>query len=158
MESRKGQWVRVDVAVHSPVAAAHKGRVTKRVTATVRTGVDYANLAVNADRETGSLPWGEWAVFPWVIVHKARSTRASPTASARRWASTGSRHARAGPGPLHPQRVPVRSQRGALTAFTVALEASAPSAASPYSPPDSLASPRAYGVRGIGEPRMFTVS
>lgn len=52
-------------------AAAHKGaNLVKITTAVVRTGVDYANLAVNADTDTGALPWGEWAVFPYVITHK----------------------------------------------------------------------------------------
>jgi len=52
-------------------AAAHKAhRLTKRVTATVMTGVEYRNLSVNNDRETGSLPWGEWAKYPYIITHK----------------------------------------------------------------------------------------
>ena len=54
-------------------AAAHKAHVlTKRVSATVMVGVEYANLAVNNDRETGSLPWGEWVKdqYPWLIEHK----------------------------------------------------------------------------------------
>ena len=52
-------------------AAAHKARtLTKRVSATVMTGVEYRNLAVNNDRETGVLPWGEWAVYPYVVQHK----------------------------------------------------------------------------------------
>jgi hypothetical protein len=34
------------------------------------TGVEYASLAVNNDRETGSLPWGEWAIYPYVVTHK----------------------------------------------------------------------------------------
>jgi len=54
-------------------AAAHKGvRLHKVTRATVRTGVDYANLAVNADREVGSLPWGQWAVFPYIVTHKGQ--------------------------------------------------------------------------------------
>lgn len=72
VESRKGQFVRVQWKSTPVVAAAHKGRVQKIVTATTQTGVDYANLAVNEGRETGSLPWGEWALFPWIIVHKDR--------------------------------------------------------------------------------------
>ena len=57
----------------SPVrpAAAHRGRdLVKISTAVVRTGVAYANLGENADRETGSLPWGEWERFPYVVVHR----------------------------------------------------------------------------------------
>ena len=43
---------------------------TKKVTAVTRTGLNHANLAVNKDRETGALPWGEWAVHPYIITHK----------------------------------------------------------------------------------------
>lgn len=54
-------------------AAAHKGStLVKTTTAVVRTGVDYANLGVNADTETGELPWGEWAVFPYVVQHNGQ--------------------------------------------------------------------------------------
>lgn len=52
-------------------AAAHKDRTLVKITsAVVRTGIDYAELAVNADTDTGELPWGEWDVFPYVIRHK----------------------------------------------------------------------------------------
>ena len=52
-------------------AAAHKGTVLRKITrATVRTGVDYANLAVNEGTDTGSLPWGEWSVFPYIVEHR----------------------------------------------------------------------------------------
>lgn len=53
-------------------AAAHKAHVlTKDITATVMTGVEYANLSVNNDRETGELPWGEWVegYYPYIIGH-----------------------------------------------------------------------------------------
>ena len=51
-------------------AAAHKGvTLTKVVSATVLTGVEYPKLRVNAERETGELPWGQWAVYPWLIWH-----------------------------------------------------------------------------------------
>lgn len=56
-------------------AAAHKGVTLRKVTtAKVLTGVAYAALAVNQGRETGDLPWGEWAegLFPYVIEHKGR--------------------------------------------------------------------------------------
>jgi hypothetical protein len=54
-------------------AAAHKAsNLTKRVTATVMTGVEYANLSVNNDRETGTLPWGEWSDYPYIVTHKGR--------------------------------------------------------------------------------------
>ena len=52
-------------------AAKHRGVVlTKIVHATVLTGVEYPNLLVNKDRETGSLPWGQWLVYPHLIGHK----------------------------------------------------------------------------------------
>lgn len=52
-------------------AAAHRGvELRKVVRATVRTGVQYRNLAVNAERETGDLPWGTWSLYPFVITHK----------------------------------------------------------------------------------------
>lgn len=52
-------------------AAAHKAHtLTKRVSASVMTGVEYRNLAVNNDRKTGDLPWGEWAVYPYVVTHR----------------------------------------------------------------------------------------
>lgn len=52
-------------------AAAHKGTHLSKVTrAMVMTGVNYADLAVNANTSTGPLPWGEWAQFPHIITHK----------------------------------------------------------------------------------------
>jgi hypothetical protein len=54
-------------------AAAHKARrLRKVVTAVCQTGLDYAGLRVNADRETGPLPWGSWmdGAEPFVIQHK----------------------------------------------------------------------------------------
>ena len=52
-------------------AAAHRGTMLVKVTdAVIRTGVDYANLAVNADSDTGELPWGEWSVFPYIVEHR----------------------------------------------------------------------------------------
>jgi len=54
-------------------AAAWKGHTLTKVTrAIVQTGVDFAALAVNGDRETGALPWGEWHAFPYVIEHKGQ--------------------------------------------------------------------------------------
>lgn len=53
------------------VAAANKAHtLTKESTATVMTGVEYQGLAVNNDRETGALPWGEWLMYPYIIGHK----------------------------------------------------------------------------------------
>jgi hypothetical protein len=52
-------------------AAKWKGHtLTKVTTAIALTGVEYSGLAVNADRETGELPWGTWSQYPYVIEHK----------------------------------------------------------------------------------------
>lgn len=54
-------------------AAAHKARrLTKTMTATVLTGVEYGDLAVLEGREPGPLPWGEWLVRPHLIGHTAK--------------------------------------------------------------------------------------
>lgn len=70
---RRGQFVAVEWESVAPTAAAHKDhKVTKHVRAVTRTGVEYANMAANANKETGSLPWGQWVkgLAPWVIAHK----------------------------------------------------------------------------------------
>lgn len=74
-------------------AAAHKGRVlVKQTTMVCRTGVEYANITTVALRlaEQGrtaddlTLPWGEWAVYPFLIVHKGEEyLRVSPAVGAR---------------------------------------------------------------------------
>jgi hypothetical protein len=56
-------------------AARHKAHLLQKVsTATVMVGAAYENLSANNDRETGPLPWGEWAedLFPYVIEHKGK--------------------------------------------------------------------------------------
>lgn len=54
-------------------AAAHRARrLSKVTTAHVMTGAAYRDLAVNADRETGNLPWGQWAVYPHIVSHKGK--------------------------------------------------------------------------------------
>jgi hypothetical protein len=67
--------VEVEWTTEVKPAAAHKGtRLSKRTSAQVLTGAEYASLAVNNERETGDLPWGEWAegLYPYVITHKGR--------------------------------------------------------------------------------------
>jgi hypothetical protein len=55
-------------------AAAHKARTLRKVTtALVLTGVEFSKLAVNSERETGELPWGEWSNYPYVITHKGET-------------------------------------------------------------------------------------
>lgn len=74
----KGQYL--SACIHTTVkpAATHKDKeLTKRTTGVYRTGIEYANLkkvreAVEAGErgEPGGLPWGKWAVQPWIIEHK----------------------------------------------------------------------------------------
>ncbi|CAB4167431.1 hypothetical protein UFOVP861_22 [uncultured Caudovirales phage] len=74
----KGQFVRVEYKTTVKLAAAHKNvQVIKHVEGIFRTGIDYAHKAsvqaaiASGERgEVQSLPWGEWAVFPWIIAHK----------------------------------------------------------------------------------------
>ena len=73
MGDRKGQFARATWQSVVKTAAAHKAhKVVKTTTATVRAGIAYANLAQNADKETGALPFGEWETFPFVVVHKGQ--------------------------------------------------------------------------------------
>ena len=58
------------VSTKKPLKAFAQHDIKKVVLATVRTGVEFKNLAVNADRQTGSLPWGEWETYPYAITHK----------------------------------------------------------------------------------------
>lgn len=74
----KGQFLAAEWMSEPKPLAAHKGKVLRKVSnATVRTGVSFANLstvkeaiAAGERDEVGSLPWGEWAYFPYVITHK----------------------------------------------------------------------------------------
>ena len=72
LAGHRGKYAAVTWESAPAVAAAHRPHtVGKRVRATARTGVTYANLSEVADRTTGSLPdWAEWALFPWIIRHK----------------------------------------------------------------------------------------
>lgn len=53
-----------------PAAKWRGHTLTKVSRAICLTGVEYRNLAVNEDTETGALPWGEWSQYPYVITHK----------------------------------------------------------------------------------------
>jgi hypothetical protein len=54
-------------------AARWKGHTLVKVsTAMAQTGVEFANLSVNSERETGALPWGEWSVYPYIVRHKGQ--------------------------------------------------------------------------------------
>ena len=58
------------VSTKKPLKAFSHLTITKVILATVRVGGEFKNLKVNADRETGSLPWGEWEHYPYSITHK----------------------------------------------------------------------------------------
>lgn len=52
-------------------AAKWRGHTLTKITrAVAMTGVEYKDLAVNAETETGALPWGEWSQYPYVVTHK----------------------------------------------------------------------------------------
>ena len=53
-----------------PAAAYREHRLTKVSAAMVMTGVEYRNLSATKDLDTGELPWGEWAMYPYVVQHK----------------------------------------------------------------------------------------
>jgi hypothetical protein len=55
-----------------PAAKWRRHVLTKISRAVAMTGVEYKDLAVNAETETGPLPWGEWSQYPYVITHKER--------------------------------------------------------------------------------------
>lgn len=68
--------------------AAHKGvHLRKVTTAPVRAGIDYADLpevqagiAAGERGEVQELPWGTWAIFPYVVTHNgAEYIRLYPT-------------------------------------------------------------------------------
>jgi hypothetical protein len=78
---RAGTFARATWVTNPKPARAHKGTLlSKTTTGVVRFGVAYANLQANAEttcecghvfdgRDTGSLPFGQWAVYPRVIEH-----------------------------------------------------------------------------------------
>ena len=74
----KGQFVKVSFKSTKKPAAAFKGTELVKVSSGVfRSGIDFSNLAsvkegiANGEREAvGSLPWGEWVSFPYLIAHK----------------------------------------------------------------------------------------
>ena len=78
IESRRGRHVKVTWQRPAKLLkAAESIVVSKRTSAWVRSGIDYANLSVvregiaNGQRdEVQPLPWGEWIQFPFIIGHK----------------------------------------------------------------------------------------
>lgn len=73
----KGQFASLRM-VRSMKVRKGEAPITKDSTFTCRIGVDYDNIAdVKEKREIGALPeenaglpWGEWALFPYVITYK----------------------------------------------------------------------------------------
>lgn len=59
-------------SVVKPAAAHAAHALRKFTTALVMTGAEYAKLGVNADTQTGALPWGEWAEYPHIVTHKGK--------------------------------------------------------------------------------------
>lgn len=53
-EIKKGRYFNL-----TKVKELGKG-IVKESDMVIRLGVSYANMAINKDRETGSLPWGQW--------------------------------------------------------------------------------------------------
>lgn len=78
IENCKGRFSRCSFTSEVKPAAAHKDKkLVKTTTGVFRSGIDYAELSsvkegiASGERgEVQSLPWGEWALFPWVISHK----------------------------------------------------------------------------------------
>lgn len=75
-----GEFTRVSWETTVKPAAAYKDAVlTKSTVAAVEAGTAFADLAevkagIAADKrgEVQSLPWGEWAAFPYIVGHKGR--------------------------------------------------------------------------------------
>lgn len=79
VQDGKGQFLAIEMEKdETPMAASKKEGITlrKRTKMVVRTGVEFANLAsVKQGIESGergevqSLPWGNWFLYPYGIVH-----------------------------------------------------------------------------------------
>lgn len=78
IENCKGRFSKCSFTSEVKPAAAHKDKkLSKTTTGVFRSGIDYAELSsvkegiARGERgEVESLPWGEWALFPWIIIHK----------------------------------------------------------------------------------------
>ena len=79
--SSKGQFTSVKFKSKVDTSAKFKHlNITKVTNAVVRSGIDFANLSSvkeaieNGERsEVGSLSWGEWIKFPYIIGHKGKT-------------------------------------------------------------------------------------
>lgn len=82
VQDAKGQFLSVVMEKdEKPMAASKKAGITlrKQTTMVVRTGVQFANLTSVKDAiasgergEVQSLPWGEWLIYPYGIVHNGK--------------------------------------------------------------------------------------
>lgn len=80
IENRRGQHVKVTwQRPAKTLKGASSLLIVKRTSAWVRSGIDFANLAVvkegieNGQRgEVQPLPWGEWIRFPFIIGHRGQ--------------------------------------------------------------------------------------
>lgn len=54
LEAKKGRYI--NFTKEKDLGEGYR-KVTDMV---IRLGVDYSHMSINADRETGSLPWGHW--------------------------------------------------------------------------------------------------
>lgn len=72
ISARNGSFQSVSWKSNPTPAAAHKSVKLEKITrATVRAGIDFANLSSEKEREEiGALPWGAWENFPHTIIHK----------------------------------------------------------------------------------------
>lgn len=74
----RGQYIRAQFDSTVKGAAAHKDKLlTKTTTGVFRSGISFENLASVKDGiasgergEVQPLPWGEWALHPWILTHK----------------------------------------------------------------------------------------
>ena len=87
INKKNGAFQSVTWKSEKTAAAAHKKAgimLATETTATVRAGLDFANLASEKEREEiGALPWGEWENFPHTLTHKGeRYVRLYPSGNA----------------------------------------------------------------------------
>lgn len=76
--SKKGQFMSFETLRDCKTKKSFSGKITKKTKFVVKIGVDYDNIKkVQEKRETGELPaensglpWGRWAIFPFLIEHK----------------------------------------------------------------------------------------
>ena len=88
INKKNGAFQSVAWKSEKTAAAAHKKNgviLSTETSATVRAGIDFANLASEKEREEiGALPWGDWENFPHTITHKGeRYVRLYPSGNVK---------------------------------------------------------------------------